>query len=271
MPPQSRRLEHSARPPLVRRPKARAVLFPLGVFLLGIVAWYVVVEYGIVNEIIVPAPGDVWQALIDLLDERFFWMSVQATLTETVYGFALGAGIGLALGAIIGSFTSARQMLYPLVIVFQNTPRIALAPIFLTWFGFGLASKVVMAAAIAFFPIAINTIVGLGAVSRDEELFMRSLGATRIQTFQHLTLPTAAPYVAAGLKTAMTLALLGAIVAEFVGATRGLGVLIQQFNFELNVDYGFAVLVFLAVAGLALYGIVELIDRKVIFWRTRDE
>jgi NitT/TauT family transport system permease protein len=156
--------------------------------------------------------------------------------------------------------------MYPFIVAFQNTPRIALAPIFLTWFGFGIESKVVMAAVICFFPVVINTVAGIAGVDENAKTLFRSLGATKTQAFFRLTLPSAAPITFAGIKTALTLALLGAIVGEFVGASEGLGVLIKELNFQLEVAMGFAVVIALAVIGLALYGLIELAEKRLITW-----
>ena len=187
-------------------------------------------------------------------------------MQETLLGFAIGVSLGLVIGALTGTFRIFRTAFYPFVIAFQNTPRVALAPIFLTWFGFGITSKVVMAAVICFFPVVINTVAGIATVDENAKTLFRSMGATKVQTFFRLTLPGASAVAFAGVKTALTLALLGAIVGEFVGASEGLGVLIKELNFQLEVAKGFAVVIFLAVIGLVLYGLIELIEKRLITW-----
>jgi NitT/TauT family transport system permease protein len=173
------------------------------------------------------------------------------------------------LGTLVGTSETIRYAIYPLVIAYQNTPQVALAPVFLTWFGFGLTSKIVMAATICFFPVLIAVVVGLQTVDEDGRRLMQSFGSSRWQTYRKLSLPSSLPYVFAGLKQGLALALIGAVVAEFVGASDGIGVLIGTFNVQLDVAMGFAAILALMLIGLILFGLAELIDRKVVFWRAR--
>lgn len=235
----------------------------------AILAWQMASNLGWANPIMVPSPVQIAAAFAELTTRGYFWAATWMTLQETLYGFAIGVALGLVIGALTGTFRAFRTAIYPFVIAFQNTPRVALAPIFLTWFGFGMTSKVVMAAVICFFPVVINTVAGMSSVDDNAKMLFRSLGASRAQTFFRLTLPGASAVAFAGVKTALTLALLGAIVGEFVGASEGLGVLIKEMNFQLEVAKGFAVVLFLAVIGLVLYGLIELLERKLITW-SRD-
>ena len=254
-----------------RRPlldsKAAKVGLPLLVLTATIVAWEVAVQSGAVNPITVPAASETFSALVAVMQTGYFWEATWLTLQETLYGFLVGATAGLVIGALTGTFKLFRTALWPFVVAFQNTPRVALAPVFLTWFGFGMTSKVVMAAVICFFPVVINTVAGLASVDDNARTLFRTYGATTPQTFFRLTLPTAAPVAFAGVKTALTLALLGAIVAEFVGAAEGLGVLVKEFNFQLEVAKGFAVVIFLALIGLVLYGLIEVVEKRLITWK----
>lgn len=241
--------------------------WPAVTLILLIGLWEFLSQTETVNQIIVPPASEVFTALIDLLGEDFFWDATWVTLEETLIGFAIGVSGAWVLGTLIGMFRFFRLSFYPLVIAFQITPRIALAPLFLTWFGFGITSKIVMAATICFFPVLIAVVVGLDNIDKDGRALMRSFGASRWEEYRKLALPSSLPIVFAGIKTAMTLALIGAIVAEFVGASEGMGVLIKTFNFQLQVAEGFAVIIALALIGLVLYGITELIEHKVVFWR----
>lgn len=229
--------------------------------------WELLVRTEIVNPIIVPAASDVGKALVDLVDEGYFWSATWVTVKETLIGFVIGVVGAWILGTLIGISRLFRLAFYPLVVAFQIMPRIALAPLFLTWFGFGITSKIVMAATICFFPVLINVVVGMQTVDEDARSLMRSFGASRMEEYRKLTLPSSLPVIFAGIKTAMTLALIGAIVAEFVGGSEGMGVLIKTFNFQLDVAEGFAVIVALSLIGLVLYGLTELIENKVVFWR----
>lgn len=144
---------------------------------------------------------------------------------------------------------------------------IAVAPILIAALGFGFTSKIVVAALIAFFPIFVNTLTGLGAPDPDAEELFRSLRATRRKTFTNLLLPSAAPFIFAGLRVGLTLALVGAVVAEFISSTRGLGLLVSRFSSQLNMDDAFAVIVVLTAIGLLLFGAISLADRWIVFWR----
>ena len=161
--------------------------------------------------------------------------------------------------------------LYPFIVMFQAMPKVALAPLIIVWFGLGLTSKVVNAALVAFFPLMVNTIVGLRSADEDRINLMRSLAATPLQIFWMLQLPNALPYIFAGLEIAMIFALIGAIVAEFVGAQAGLGMLIQSMNFTMDVAGQFSVLLILSILGLILNSIVVGVRRRVLFWDASRE
>ena len=156
--------------------------------------------------------------------------------------------------------------LYPYIVMFQSLPKVALAPLIVIWFGLGLTSKVVNAALVAFFPLLVNTMVGLRSADEDRVSLMRSLHASETQIFWMLRLPNALPFVMAGLDIAMILALIGAIVAEFAGATSGLGTLILSMTYTMDVSGQFSVLLILSVVGLVLNRLVHLVRRRVLFW-----
>jgi NitT/TauT family transport system permease protein len=242
-------------------------VWPLVTLLVFVATWEVLSKTGVFNDIIVPPASEVFTALIDLLDEDYFWEATWVTVKETLIGFLVGVIFAWVVGTLIGMVRFFRLSLYPLVIAFQITPRIALAPLFLTWFGFGITSKIVLAATICFFPVLIAVVVSLDTVDKDGRSLMRSFGASRWVEYRMLALPSSLPVVFAGIKTAVTLALIGAIVAEFVGASEGMGVLIKTFNFQLQVAEGFAVIIALAVVGLIFYGLTEMIENKLVFWR----
>ena len=243
------------------------ILWPALALFVFVALWEIGVQTEILNPIIVPAATDVASSLVRIVQLDFFWEATWVTVQETLLGFVIGVAGAWILGTLIGIFRVARLGLYPLAIAFQITPRIALAPLFVTWFGFGITSKIVMAATICFFPVLIAVVVGHDTVDEDARRLMRSFGASRWETYRKLTLPSSLPIIFAGIKTAMTLALIGAIVAEFVGGSEGMGVLIKTYNFQLNVADGFAVIIALAIIGLILYGITELVERKIVFWR----
>lgn len=243
-------------------------LLPFSALAILGLGWELAPRMGLVSPRILPPLSVVLQELRVLTTEKFFWQSVWSTATETALGFTLGAGIGFLIGGLGVMSQWFRESVLPYVVGIQNTPRVALAPLFLIWFGFGIASKVAMSAAISFFPVAIGTAVGLRATDADLVHQLKSLGADRRQFYWYLTLPTAAPYVFAGLKTAVGLALAGTIVAEFVSSSSGLGFMIAQASFIVDIPRIFAILLVLAILGGLLFFALELLDRRVVFWRT---
>ena len=248
---------------------ARALNFaaPL-IFLLTIsIGWELVVRAELVNPFLFPAPSKVFAATWELLQDPVYWSSLRATATETIVGFFLGTAIGAALGAAISISFFLRRGFHPYVVFFQCLPKTALAPTFLLWFGFGMSSKVVHAAAIAFFPVLVNTIAGLDSLNENPQLLMRSYGASKRQLLTKVAIPHALPTVMAGVKTAMSLALVGAIVSEFIGAREGIGFLIHYYSFRFRIDFVFALLATLAFLGLFLYWVLDFLDRRLIFWR----
>lgn len=248
----------------------RKLVAPVG-FILGIsLVWEAVSRLGLVNPIIVPPPSAVAGAFRDLLFSDYLGRHFWATFLETLVGFVAGGGGAFALGAAMVMYSSVRRAVYPSALILQTMPRVALAPVFITWFGFGFAPKALMAATICFFPVLINTIVGMTDVEEDALLLIRSHRGTRWQEFMELRLPNAAPAIFAGLKAAITFSLVGAVVVELVGAKEGLGVLIERFSFSLQIPLVFATIFLLAVMGMVLYGLMELFDRRVVFWVERS-
>ncbi|EYD75323.1 Hydroxymethylpyrimidine ABC transporter, transmembrane component [Rubellimicrobium mesophilum DSM 19309] len=243
----------------------RLISVAITVVILGL--WEIVPALGLVNPIILPQFSKVVWALGTLVIQDFFLQHFTVTLTEILLGFVLGTAIGLALGIALAVWPAVKQVTYPFVVGFQAIPKIVFAPLFIAWFGFDQTSKVVMAIVIAFFPVLINTMVGLESVPQDAKKLMRSLRATPLQTFWKVSLPHALPIIFAGVKAALTFAVIGAIVGEFVGASEGLGYLLDLYNNQLQIDRVFAVIVVLAAIGALGYFLLEWLDRKLIFWR----
>jgi NitT/TauT family transport system permease protein len=184
----------------------------------------------------------------------------------TALGFAIGSSVAFVLAMILGYSSYLRRVFSVYIVMLQSVPKVAFAPVFIAWFGFGLVSKIVMSAVICFFPVFVDTLTGLGLTERKAINLMRSLKATRTEILFKLRLPTALPNVFAGLKTGVTLALIGVIVAELVGTNLGLGFLIGLYSFQLQVDNVFAIIVILGLIGWGMYAIVDFINRRVVFW-----
>ena len=243
-----------------------AVAAPL-IFLAFIaLLWKIVLWKDMVSDTVLPHPEDIVASFVDLVFSDIIWDDTAATLWETVAGFLLGAAIALGLAIPSGLSNTMRKMLHPYAIGLQVTPRIAVAPIIIAWAGFGYSSKIWIAAIIAFFPIYVNALTGILTVDEDAKEMFRSLGASRWQSFSRLVVPSSLPIMFAGLKTAAGLALVGAVVGEFISAQRGLGVLVQQFSYQLAVDDAFAVILILMLLGLLLFAVMEWIERVTVFW-----
>jgi NitT/TauT family transport system permease protein len=237
--------------------------------LLGI--WELLVIALEVPPYLLPAPSKVAYALYQGIASDLYPAHVYVTIYETLLGFVVGCAIAFVLGSVIAVFRTVEYYVYPLVVMFQAVPKVALVPLVVIWFGLGTTSKVVSAALVAFFPLMVNTIAGLRSADEDRVNLMRSLSASRWQIFRMLQLPNAMPYIFAGLEVAMIFALIGAIVAELLGAEKGLGMLMQSLGFNMDVAGQFSILFLLAILGLLLNSLVALVRRRVLFWdRSRD-
>lgn len=235
-------------------------------FVGSILLWELIVRLTEVPKYIFPSPSEVFAALWRGFASGLYLKHGGVTVAETLLGFVIGTSMGLLLGTLIATYQRVDYFVYPYIVMFQSMPKVALAPIFALWFGLGMQSKVLSAAIICFFPLMVNTIAGLRSADEDRVNLMRSLGATQMQIFRHLRLPGAMPFIMAGLELAVVLSLIGAIVAEFVGAQAGLGTLIQAMNFNMDVAGQFSVLLVLSAIGLTLNRTVKAVRRRVLFW-----
>jgi NitT/TauT family transport system permease protein len=248
------------------RDRPELVLSPLALVLL-IYAWYAITSARLVAPVLLPSPGAVARALKVLLTAPWFPPNLWTTLLEAILGFLIAAVLAVAVAVLMDQIRLIRRVGYPYVVVLQVMPSVVLAPIFIVWFGFGISSKIVVSVSTAFFVILVNTLSGLASVPENSRLLMRSMCASRRQMFFKLTLPTAAPFVFAAFKTAATLSLIGALVGEFITARSGLGRLLTQFSFALRQDMMFATVLVVGAVGIALYGLVAFLEKRVIWWR----
>ena len=249
--------------PLGDRPE-----IPLSIllFIAVVGGWELAVRVLEIPKIVIPTPSSVavalWQGIIDGDLISHFWI----TFYETMAGFVFGASFGLVMGALIAQFTLVERTLYPYVVAFQTLPKVAIAPIIVIWFGYGVTSKIVITATIAFFPVLANTIVGLRAAPQEQIELMVAFTASRWQVFKMARFPQALPYIFVGLDVAIVLSVIGAIVGEFVGSQAGLGYMILQRNFSMDMAGVFAILVILSVMGIGLHMLVIRIQQRVVFW-----
>jgi NitT/TauT family transport system permease protein len=237
-------------------------------FIGTLIVWETVIKLFGVPEILVPAPSSIFWSLAH--NAPLLIEASGATLAIITYGFALSAVLGIGLALLLVRFPPISRATYPLIVLFQTVPKVALAPIFVIWFGYELSPKILLIVVISFFPISLNMIAGLRAVDPNLLVLMRSVGCSKTETLLRVMVPSALPQLFAGLKIAVTFAVIGAIVAEFSGANRGLGYLIQFASSQLDAPLVFASLVVVSAMGVVLYYTVALIEQLAIPWATRS-
>jgi NitT/TauT family transport system permease protein len=249
---------------LARRPEFITV--PL-VFVVLIAAWQGAVTFFNIDQFILPGPFAVAAELWSGLASGVFLPHALVTLEETVIGFALGVVSGIVIGAVVSQFPLVEKTFFAYLVGLQTVPKLAIAPLIIVWFGFGLQSKILIAALIVFFPMAVNVIEGFQSSDQRQLDMLRAMGATAWQQFFLVKVSNALPFIFVGANVGAVLAILGAVVGEFVGAQEGLGYLILQYNYQLKIAKVFAVLVVLAAIGIALHLAIKTLQRKVVFWR----
>jgi NitT/TauT family transport system permease protein len=228
------------------------------------VVWELTCHLFKVPTFLLPAPSDI---ALRLYDKRGLYLGhTWVTFYETVGGFVLAVLGGCLAAAVIVVIPALRDLIMPLLLIAQIVPKVAIAPILLIWFGYGLTPKVLIAFLVAFFPVVVNTAQGLASVERELLELGQSLKASRWQIFWKFRVPTALPDLFSGMKIAITLAVIGAVIGEFVGGNRGLGYLIIIANQELDTPLAFAAIFILSAGGIFLYGLIELAERMVIPW-----
>lgn len=247
-----------------------AIALPSITLVVLLVLWDRAVVHFQIPSTLLARPLEVWSELVYGLKSGVLLTHTWVTLQEVFYGFLVGAFAGFALGAVVAESTWTRLALYPFLVAFQMIPKVAIAPLFIIWLGYGVSSKVAFTASITFFPVVINTIAGLRSVDSEVLEMMRVFRATRWQAFYRVKLKFALPYLFASLEVAMVLSVIGAIVAEFVGATKGLGYLILQEMHKLETARVFAVLIVLSVVGIILSWVIRLIARAALFWHESE-
>jgi NitT/TauT family transport system permease protein len=238
----------------------------LSVFLL---LWQGVVWLGGYPTFILPSPQAVVERLRSLLMSGALWRHVQVTLKEILGGLALGTFVATLLGYLLAHSPVAERLLAPYIVASQSVPTVAIAPLLVIWFGTGLLSKVLVCALIVFFPILVNTVVGVRSVSRDLRDLMRTLQASRWQMIWMLEVPAALPTLLGGLKVGATLAVIGAVVGEFVASDRGVGYLLKQGQQLYDTPLVFVGIGTLVVMAQTLYGAVALVERLLLRWQDR--
>lgn len=219
-----------------------------------------------VSPFILPPPESVLRGLIQILREDLIMTHVRVTLTETLLGFAIACVVGIALGVVLGKVPWLERAVNPFVVATQVVPKIALVPLFIVWFGFGITSKVVIAGVLAFFPILTNTLLGVKSLDPGHKDVMASINATRWDCFWSLDLPSALPYILTGMEVGIVLATIGAVVGEYLGGNEGLGHLAVATMAAFEVEALFGVIVLLTLLGFALHMSIVGLARILIPW-----
>lgn len=242
----------------------------VGCYALLVAIWQVLVPLLHVKTYVLPVPTAIATALVRGFTSGTYLADMGVTGLEILLGFGIAAVTGTLIAAAIVEVKIVERIVYPLLVALQSLPKVAVAPLILIWAGFGLESKVLVAALVAFFPILVNTMAGLRACDRNMAELFDSLEASRWQKLWYLKIPNAVPYLVAGLSVAYVFALLGAIVGEFIGASAGLGYAIMQLQSQLDTAGVFAILIVLAVMGLVGHSTIEAVGNRVAFWQRTD-
>jgi len=256
----------AAKDGLLRRVLASAWIRPLIFLVLLIVGWDLVIRIFHIPAYQIPTPWDVvttlWHDWPNLLAQAW------PTTVSTVWGFLLSAAFGIPMAMLIAGSRTVESYVYPLLVFSQSIPKVAIAPLFVVWFGFGMLPKVLCAFLLGFFPVVVSAVQGFKSVEPDMLDLARAMEAGPLQTFRMIQLPHAMPAIFAGLKVSITLAVVGAVVGEFVGSNSGIGFVLQRSIGNFDLPTMFAALVILALMGVILFWIVDVIERFSIPWHS---
>lgn len=242
----------------------KLALYPFAGTLTIIIAWQIYVDVFDINQVVLPSPLDIY--LVSVEEFGLLMSETWPTTKEIVYGFALAILLGVPMAVGIANSKFLNLTFYPILIAIQSVPKVAIAPIVLVWFGTGIESKLVIAFLVAFFPIVVDTATGLNATSRDLLDLAKSLRATPFQTFMKVQFPSALPHFFSGAKVAVTLAVIGAVIGEFVGSDAGLGNLLLVANSQLDSPLAWASLMWLSVLGILMFLAVVWAERMIMPW-----
>ena len=253
---------------LDRIPRAISMAFVFAVFI-GL--WHAATSLGLVSPIILPTPAETLNDIIfvgkNLFSGGYMLPALWITILEVIYGFALAVAIGFSLGVLVGETVFGERAIMPYLVAIDTMPKVAFAPLFVAWLGFGIESKVALAAFIATFPIVVGTAAGLHSADENARMLFKTMGASRWQTLVKMKLPLALPQIFTGLKIGAVGVMAGAITGEFLGGGKGFGELIRVAASQLNTPRVFSLILYLSLLGLALYALVTWAQRRVVFWQ----
>jgi NitT/TauT family transport system permease protein len=249
----------------------KPLLIPIAVGVILVALWFAYVHYMRVPNYVLPAPQAVAVSFFEAFWSGSIYPHLLFTAKSAVLGYFTGCAAGIILGSLLALSPSVERALYPYIIFFQSMPKVAIAPLLIVWFGFGLESKIVMVALICFFPVFINTFIGIRQTDSDLVDVLRVSSASQASIFFHVKVPSAAGSIFAGLQIAVSFSLIGAIVAEFIASKEGLGTVIQQAALMMDTSLIFASVTMLAVMGMIGTGIVRYLHKRIVFWEARGD
>lgn len=254
-------------PLLDRIPRSILMTFVFAVFVL---LWQIATSFNLVSSIVLPTPGETFNDMVfvgkNLLTGDYMLPALWITTKEVIYGFALAMFLGFSLGILVGETAFGERAIMPYLVALDTMPKVAFAPLFIAWLGFGIESKVALAAFIATFPIVVGTAAGLHAADENSRMLFKTMGASRMQTLIKMKLPMGLPQIFTGLKIGAVGVMAGAITAEFLGGGKGFGELIRVAASQLNTPRVFSLILYLSLLGLGLYALVTYAQRKIVFW-----
>jgi len=243
----------------------------LTIFVVFVGIWEAVHISGLVSGIILPSPAETWRNILfvgeNLLTGGYMLAALWVTIQEVIFAFILATLIGFTLGVLVGETAFGERAIMPYLVAVDTMPKVAFAPLFIAWLGFGLESKIALATFIATFPIVVGTAAGLHAADENARMLFRTMGASRWQTLVKMKLPTGMPQFFTGLKIASVGVMAGAITGEFLGGGKGFGELIRIASTNLDTARVFALIIYLSLVGLACFGFVVWLQRRLIFWQ----
>jgi NitT/TauT family transport system permease protein len=243
----------------------RTVAIPVATLVVLLCAWAAAERIFNFNRIIIPSPGEVGRAFV--MNYARLFKETGITMEESVLGFLLGSITAYGVAASFVYSRTVKDAVYPYAVALKSTPLIAIAPLLVVWFGNGLLSKVVMSALVAFFPVLVNSANGLTAVDPEALDLMKSLSASSWQVLTKIRIPNSLSFLMSGLKIASSLAVVGAVIGEFTGATEGIGHLINTSSYYLETPLMFAGVAMISLGGVAFFGLMAYLERKIVFWQ----
>jgi ABC-type nitrate/sulfonate/bicarbonate transport system permease component len=242
-----------------------SILLPIAIVAGFLVLWEAAIRLGDVKPYLLPAPSAIALRIVE--DWKLIFDNLEVTLTELLLGFTCAVIVAVVAGTAVAFSTLLRRAIYPLIVASQTVPVIAIAPVLIIWFGYNIWPRVFVTALVAFFPLTVNVVAGFTSIEPELIVFFRSLNADRLALFFKLALPSALPFIFAGMRITAVLAVIGATVSEWIGADKGLGHLIAHDTAELDTVRVFACIVVLSAVGILLFTTVVVVEWIVLPWR----